>query len=147
MCKSITGTLVFAIVLMVYGCSEDSTSPRGQTLSEQVAGEWECVGFYVEGAERPLVDNNIFWYFRGTGEFCSQYITAYGGYYTGSSGQVDDGGSVLTETNLHDEEIRWQLSLCASTDTLRAISVAPDTLLGYEWVLIQTGDGPDSSCF
>ena len=143
-----TGKFLFcAFIIMMCGCGDDAASPGGPTLSEQLKGEWEGIDFFVNGEELPVMDNNVFWYFRDTGEFCTQYITAYGGYYTGSSGQVADELSILTENNLHEEAIQWRLSLVSGQDTLRAISVFPDSLSGFEWILVQTGDGPTSSCF
>ncbi len=145
-----SGAIVFLLVAVsffVLGCGEDSAGPQVLSISEKIAGEWECIEFYVHGDTRGVPDNNVFWYFTKTGEFCSQYITAYGGYYTGSTGDLDNRLSTLQETNLHGEAIEWRLALNARSDTLHAVSVAPDSLSGYEWVLIQTGDGPESSCF
>ena len=141
------GLLIFAFAFIMSGCGDDSTSPQVEPLSDQIVGEWECVGYFVDGVDRGITDNNVFWYFADSGEFCSQYMTAYGSYYTGSTGQVDTGAHELTEIYSNDEENKWRLSLGASADTLHAVRVAPDALFSFEWVLIQTGEGPDSSCF
>jgi len=139
--------LLVTVTFLVSGCDEDPTRTEELSMSEKVAGEWECVELFVDGAAQGVTDDNAFWYFTKSGGFCSQYRTAYGEYYTSSTGDLDNRSSVLQESIVGGGAIEWRLSLSEGSETLHASAIAPTSHAGNEWVLMRTGDGPKTSCF
>lgn len=134
------------LLLLAFGCSDDSVTPNEEIGLAELAGEWEAKSIFIDSDERPLSSGNVYWYFSGTGEFCTMWATAYGTYYSGQYGQVSMSGLVLSDDYL-DEQARWQLALSANLDTLRAFLIEPDSILVDSWLLERTTNAPEPTCF
>ena len=139
--------MILLVLMAVCGCGDnDPVNPPDEPPLENLAGDWEVVSMVADTLEHILPDNNVFWFFSETGEFCSLWKTAYGTYYPGNSGQVSTSGLVLTEQFENDQAI-WRLSLSSGSDSLHAFIVEPDTLDIDSWFLVRSADAPEASCF
>ena len=129
------------------GCSDDSTSPSNRIYFDDLAGEWEAIYLYAGDLEYELPHNNVIWYFADDGKFCSLWRTAYGAFYTDSTGSFNLRHSALTEVSTQGVEERWVLSLTQNADTLRVVAAVLGSTDLDGWLLVPADDVPESTCF
>jgi len=137
---------ILPMLFLVFGCNDGTIIPFKEPGLAELAGEWEAKSFIMDSTEQSLPDDNTFWYFSETGQFCTMWFISNGTYSPGQFGQVSPTDLVLFD-NFYGIQVTWQLTLSANHDTLHVSLVEPDSIFVDSWLLERAADAPEPTCF